>query len=257
MLEDETLESFKQDLLTAMQTMMQKQENEIKNIKSILQDIKKTNVHIENSISFLAEQNEEFKRRIEKLECENKKDKEYITLLEDRLEDSRREKQKGNFEIKNVPKLEPKETKEDLINMVLCLSKSIDCSINEHDICDIYRTRAKREGTKNTPIIVETNSNILKLAILQKCKMYNTRNKDKLRAKHLGFKTKEDTPIYISEQLTPKGARLYFLARDLARTKAYTFCWTSHGRVFVRKTTDSPVILISNEAQIHNLMQLK
>lgn len=251
-LEEEHLEKFKQDMMTALQTMMQ---NEFKKINPLLQDIKKTNQSIEESMSFLAAQNEEYKKRIELLECESKKDKEYITLLEEKLEDVKRENQKGHFEIKNVPQIKPTETKDDLIKMVLCLSKTIDCTLTEKDIGDVYRIRAKRETTKNTPIIVETSSAILKSEVLQKCKTHNIKNKEKLRAKHLGFRTNADTPIYISEQLTSKGARLYFLARDLAKTKSYKFCWTSFGRVYVRKTTDSPVILIRNEAQVHNLMQ--
>lgn len=253
-LEDEKFESFKQEMITAFNLMMQKQENEFKNFKPILEDIKKTNEKIENTVSFLAEQNEEIRKRIERLEGENKKDKEYIAILEDKLEDVKRENQKGNFELKNVPKVQPKETKEDLIKMVLCLSKSIDHPICEKEISDIYRIRAKKEATKNSPIIVETNSSLLKTTVIQKCKAYNIKNKDKLRAKHLGFKTNEDTPIFISEHLTPKGARLHFLARDLAKVKSYQFCWTSFGRIYVRKTTESPIILITNEAQINYLM---
>ncbi|KAL0878789.1 hypothetical protein ABMA27_003315 [Loxostege sticticalis] len=251
-LEDERFEKLKEDMMSALQTMMQ---NEFKKINPLLQDIKKTNQSIEESMSFLAAQNEELKKRLDRLECESKKDKEYIMLLEDKLEDVKRENQKGHFEIKNVPQIKPTETKDDLVKIVLCLSQTIDCSLTEKDITDVYRIRAKREPTKNTPIIVETSSAILKSTVLQKCKAHNIKNKEKLRAKHLGFKTNEDTPIYVSEQLTSKGARLYFLARDLAKTKSYTFCWTSFGRVYVRKTTDSPVILIRNEAQVHNLMQ--
>ncbi|CAH2216335.1 jg23165, partial [Pararge aegeria aegeria] len=159
-----------------------------------------------------------------------------------------------NFEIKNVPK-KVNETKEDLIEMVNCLSKSVGTSIAVSDIKDIYRVRGKREDISNTPIVVETSSAIFKTDLLKMCKNYNVKHKSKLCAKHLGFRTSEDTPIFVSEQLTPKGARLYFLARELVRTKAYRFCWTAYGKVFVRKDENSPIITIKNETQISYLLK--
>lgn len=82
-------------------------------------------------------------------------------------------------------------------------------------------------------------------------------NKTKLRAKHLGFTTQEETPVYVCEQLTPKAARLYFLARDLIKSTTFTFCWTAYGNVYVRKDENSPIIKITNEAQINQLFHNK
>ncbi|KAL4710608.1 hypothetical protein ACJJTC_003244 [Scirpophaga incertulas] len=81
--------------------------------------------------------------------------------------------------------------------------------------------------------------------------------KTKLRAKHLGWRKQEETPIFVSEHLTGKAARLYFLARDLAKNKLYKFCWTSLGRVYVRKNEekDSPYIQITSEHQIQDLLK--
>ncbi|CAK1598136.1 unnamed protein product [Parnassius mnemosyne] len=85
-------------------------------------------------------------------------------------------------------------------------------------------------------------------------KSFNIKHKCKLCAKHLGFKTQEDTPIFLSEHLTPKGARLHFLARDLAKSKNYKFCWTAYGKVYVRENENSPIIMIRNESQVHQLL---
>ncbi|KOB73051.1 Uncharacterized protein OBRU01_10652, partial [Operophtera brumata] len=80
------------------------------------------------------------------------KDRECITLLEERLEELQRGSRKTNIEIKNVPKINS-EDKEHLINMVLCLGKSVDCNINKFDVRDIYRVRENKDGQKNTPIV--------------------------------------------------------------------------------------------------------
>ncbi|CAH2236131.1 jg17647 [Pararge aegeria aegeria] len=85
--------------------------------------------------------------------------------------------------------------------------------------------------------------------------MYNVKHKSKLCAKNLGFRTSEDTPIFVSDQLTPKGARLYFLARELVKTKAYRFWLTAFGKIHVRKDENSPIITIKDEAQISYLLR--
>ncbi|CAH2089623.1 unnamed protein product [Euphydryas editha] len=103
-------------------------------------------------------------------------------------------------------------------------------------------------------IVVGTSSAMVKSDILRLSKAFNIKTKGKLCAKHLGFLTSEDTPIFICEQLTTKGARLYYLARDLAKSAQYKFCWTAYGKVYVRKTETSQVVCIKSEAQVHQLL---
>lgn len=250
-----TLDSFKEEMKSMIQSMMATQQKELQKITPTLMEIKQTNCNIENSIAFLSAQNTELKNRLERLELQHKKDQEYITFLEEKMEDIQRTNRKTNLEIKNAPRLN-KETKDDLINMAIQLSKTIDCEIKQSDIKDIYRVQGKK-GTSNTntPIIIETSSTILKTNFLKMCKNFNVKHKEKLCAKHLGLTKYEDTPVYVSEQLTARGARLYFVARDLAKTKSYKYCWTAYGRVYVRKTDDSPIVIIKNEGQVHTMMQ--
>lgn len=232
-------------------TAVQKQE--LNEIKVNLHEIQATNSSIETSISVLASQNEEFQKRIDQLETEKKKDREYIMALEDKIEELHRVSRKNNIEIKNVPKRSP-ESREELIETVLKLSSNINLKMEVRDIKDIFRLKGK-QGDKTSTIIVELGSTLLKNDLLRKTKSFNIKNKNKLQAKHLGHRTDEDTPVFVSEQLTPRGARLYFLARDLVKTKKYKYCWTSFGKVLVRKDDTSRVITINNEAQVHHLSQ--
>lgn len=250
------LDEFKEEIRDMIKSLMTDQESDIKKIYPTLQEIQLTNQKIENSISFISSQNEEFKKKIEELESQARKDKEHIFLLEEKIEEMQRSCRKTSIEIKNVPKTN-NETTEDLTKLVICLSKTIECPITKSDIRDIFRVQGKkdRKMNNNLPIIVETNSAILKTEILKKCKAYNIKQEQKLCAKNLGFTTNQDTPIYVSEQLTAKGSRLHFLARDLKKSKSYKFCWTAYGKVYVKKDEDSPAIRINNEAQIHKLLQ--
>lgn len=230
------------------------QQQELREINNNLKEMQLTNSNIETSITRLFAQQEEFQKKIESLEVQTKKDREYINILEDKIEDLQRTTRKTCIEIKNVPK-NGNENRDDLINMVLCLSKSVNFNMSQQDIKDIYRIQSRKSGVNNTPIIVELASSILKMDLLLKVKSYNIKNKTKIQAKHLGFTKNEETPVFISEQLTSKGARLFFLARDLTKSKEYKFCWTKHGRVFVKKDENSRVILINSEAQVHLLLQ--
>ncbi|CAH2088743.1 unnamed protein product [Euphydryas editha] len=238
-----------------IKSLFAEQQKELKKITSAQVEIKESNTNIESNLALLSSQHADLRKKIEQLEVRLKQDREQIIILEDKIEELQREQRKANIEIKNMPKL-PTESKEDLINMVVSLSKSLNSGIKKDDIKDIYRLKGKRDSNKtNTPIIVELSSSILKSDILKSCKTYNIKNKEKLRAKHLGATKNEETPVFISEQLTAKGARLHFVARDLAKSKDYKFCWTSYGRVYLRKNENTPVIIVKNESQVHSLMQ--
>lgn len=246
---------FKEEMKTMMKELISEQEKELRKFFSpTLSDIQKTSQNIENTITMLISKNEELTKKVTNLEQQAKKDGEYITLLESKIEDIQRTSKKNIVELKNVPKSKT-ETKDDIVNMVTQLGRSIDCNINIGDIKDIFRARGKKDGQSNGPIIVELASTILRTSILKKSKSFNIRNKSKLRAKHLGFKKEEETPIFVSEHLTAKASRLYYLARDLAKSKDYKFCWTSFGRVLVRKDENAPIITITNESQVSYLMQ--
>lgn len=249
------LEKLKEEMKLMITDLLSVQSTELKKISPTLIEIQQTNKHIEETVDFLTTQNEELKRKIEQLEGQAKKDREYIVLLEDKMENMQRSSCKTSLEIKNVPK-SSNETKDHLIGMVLNLAKTTECNISVTDIRDIYRIKSKKDQS-NTPIIVETSSTFKKIDLLQKCKLLNSKRKEKLCAKHLGLTNNPDSPVYISEQLTPKGSRLFFLARDLAKSRGYKFCWTSYGRVYVRKNENSAVILISDERQVHGLLSGK
>ncbi|XP_060806129.1 uncharacterized protein LOC132903002 [Amyelois transitella] len=160
----------------------------------MINEVHLTNTKIESSVTFLSAQNEAVLNKVQQLEVDAKKDREYITMLENKLEESQMLSRKTNIEIRNVPK-QAGETKDVLVGM----------------------------------------------------------QKNKLTAKHLGLHTKEDTPIFVTEHLTPKGSRLYFLARELVKSRRFKYCWTAYGKIYLRKDDTSPIILIKSEAQIQKL----
>lgn len=248
------LTSFKEDMKVFMSSLITEQKKELSEITKNLKEIRQTNTNIEQSVSLLASQNEEFRKKIELLESQAKKDREYISVLEEKIEDLQRVSRKTSVEIKNVPR-KSSENRDDLINMVVNLSKTVNFDISSRDIKDIYRLKGRNDKEKSPPIIVELESTIIRTDLLKKSKEFNSKYKVKLQAKHLGLTYNEENPVFISEQLTAKGARLFFLARNLARSKQYKYCWTAFGRVLVRKDDTSKIVWVQSEAQVHQLLQ--
>ena len=246
------LDEFKREIKEMMALFTSKQTTEMQRMTSTLKEIQQSNHNIENSISFLTAQNEELTKKIVQLENQHREDKKYITILENKIEEIQIENRKTNFVIKNVPKRN-NETQEDLLNMITCLTRNLECNFLKSDVKDVYRLRGKNNENPNQPIIVETSSTILKTEVMKMGRAFNIKRKEKLTCKQLGFTSQEDTPIFLSDHLTAKGSRLHFLARDLTKSGAFKFCWTAYGKVYVRKDEQSPTIIIRSEEQVHML----
>lgn len=214
------LAEFKKEIKDMLSSWMNKQSSERVEIKSSLNSI-------ESSLSFLSAQYDDLLKKMENIEKEKAKDKEYIILLENKVEELQKTQRKCSVELKNVPKLNG-ETKDTLVNMVTSLSKSLNIDMQPRDIKDVFRTASK--GDK-MPIVVELSSYIQKTNLTKAAKSYNIHNKNnKLSTNNLGLKCSE-TAIYVSDHLTQKGSRLFYLARELVKAKNYKFCWTNLGSV--------------------------
>lgn len=241
---------FRDEMKELFSSMMAQNEYQLQKLFPILSEIKGANSKIEASVSFLSEKNEEFIKKIEQLEIDLKKKDDLIAYLEVQLEETQRITCKKTIEIRNV-NVEQTETKEGLVTMISKLAENLGMPLVKSDVSDIYKVSGK---TGKTTIIVELVSAMTKEEVLKKTKEYNVKNtNNKLGNKHLGVTKGPDDPIYVVEQLTGKASRLYFLARDLKRSKKFKYCWTSFGRVYLKKEDDSKSIQLKSEGQIHML----
>lgn len=254
------LKSFKSEILQMLQELKSDQNTSMNNLLKEIAEVKqqntmiqKSNEEIEQSISFLSNKYEDMKNTIDCLEKERKLNTTIIQSLEDKIEDIQRNLKSTSLEIRNVP-MPSSESKKDLIKTVQDICKVTNSDLLYSEIKDAYRVSTKT--TKNT-IIVELTSNITKNDILKKVKAYNKNYpKQKLNSSHLGLMGKP-VPIYLSENLTQKTKRLFFLARDMAKTFEYKYCWTSNGRVYLRKSDEAPHVLVKDENILESLKSIK
>lgn len=244
------IKSILEDWKTSQNSLLNKLVSEIAEIKQQNTHIKKSNEDIEKALEFINLQYEDMNNKITILEEERKEYKLYITELETKIEDLQRNSKASVIEIRNMPIINQPETKSDLCNIVQNASKALNVIMPQTAIRDVYRLNGKYgKGT----IIADLNSVILKNEIIQGVKIYNKNHpNERLTTAAIGY-TEKNSPIYISESLTIKGRRLFYLARDLARSRGYKFCWTNNGRIYLRKTSESTHIEVKSELQLELL----
>lgn len=212
--------------------------------------IKDQNVEIQKSIDFLSSKYDEVMDKMLTLEQKNKAYEQRIESLENKIEQLERNARTSSIEIRNIPK-QASENKSLLKTIVKKVSEVIEQPLSGSDIHDIFRLRTKNES--NNHIVVNFTTTSCKDGFINQCRSYNKSHKeDKLNTTHLGLPG-SSKPVYIDESLTSLGRRLAFLARQFVKENNYHSTWTSYGKVFLRKSQDSPALRIDCELDISKL----
>lgn len=231
-------------------TFSREQEIRFQELQSTTNNIQEQNIKLRESVDMMSSKYDEFLLRISSLETERREDKKTIREMEEKLEALERKARVSGIEIRNVPKIKG-ETKENLSDTVLNLAKAIDMDIDPLSIRDVYRLSSK---DASNPIIVDFSTVLIKDKFTRGVKNFNkTRTKtEKLNTTHLNPQHIVK-PIYVSETLTHRTHRLYYLARMFKKSHGYTFCWTSNGIVYLKKSLESSQIRITSESDIEKL----
>lgn len=242
------------DIVTMMKDMFsafsQEQDHRFRDLQAYIKDLKEENSELVKSIEHMSYKYDEFLERITKLESGKKADELKITQLEDRLEFLERKSKSSGIEMRNVPKL-PTESKDNLCSLVRTLGKTLNVELQEHEIKDVYRIKTK---DSSQTIVTELCTVMKKEKFLNAIKMFNKNKpkREKLNTGHLQIQGPRK-PVYLSESLTFKTQKLFYMARELQKNYNYTFCWTSHGFVYLRKEENGPLIRVLNEADLEKL----
>lgn len=233
-----------------VRVMFEKQNAKLENLESSLTDIKTQNDTINLFISTLSTKYDEVQKELESLRQESKEHVSYIRVLENRLENFEKQSCVGKVEIRNIPKSKS-ESREDLCDAVLKIGNSLNLDLKSFDIKDVFRPYSKPDIIK--PVIVEFTSVLTKEKYLRSFKKLTIQERNEKINTGL-FDT--ETPrkqLYISEYLTPREKRLFFLARDFAGSNGFDYCWTSYGKIYMRRREGLPHIRINDEADLTKL----
>lgn len=250
-----TLDQQQSSLMMEMRKMFEdlKQQQESR-FASISSQIKSQNTEIQKSIEFMSQKYDEAVGKLESLQVDFDKSQEYVKTLENKVDLLEKNARITTVELRNIPK-SPTENKATLYNYVKKAGEKLSFKITDLDIKSVYRTRNK--NTTPGPIIAEFTTTSTKDNLIKYAREYNKQNSNnKLNTTHLDV-AGPSRPVYISEHLTYKASRLYFLARELAKDLNFSYCWTMNGQVYLRKKDGAPIIRINNESDILKLRSEK
>lgn len=261
---DNNLDQFQEAVLSILMDIQSKQDKQLEAITADLvkikqqnADIQKTQKNLEEAVRFTSSQYDDIVTKIGTLED---KIKESTTIrsvqqensgqiyeLQSTLEEVNRKLRERSVEIRNIPYTRDENKTEVVKRIYKCLSLDFSDDL----VTDVSRVSTKDKNNK--PLIVEMNTAQSKAQFMGSLKNYNkTHRNNPLGTNKLGF-AGNDTPVYASDYLTPHAAKLYYLARNLKRHHNYKYCWSSNGKIYVKKHDDSSAILLKTEAQVEEL----
>ncbi|XP_059047982.1 uncharacterized protein LOC131843372 [Achroia grisella] len=242
---DSTLSEIKE----MINNLTQKQDTQTQKFDQEMKKMLQQNNDIKQSLQYMSEKYDDILNQLKQTKSENTTFKRQIKLLEQKVELLERNSKAAFLEIKNIPQ-EEKEDESSLVKLAQNVGLALDVPIRREDLQNIYRI--KRTSNKIGPIIVEFTTKSLKEKIIGAAKFFNKNSTIKFNTSHLKLKG-QPTPVYISENLTTNGRRLYFLARECVKNYNFLGTWTTKGKVFIRKKSGLPAIHITSEEDISNL----
>lgn len=252
--ESDQLDGFMAEIKNLISELKLQQDLKLDSLTKAVSEIKIQNAEIQRSMEFLSASYDEMVKKVVSVQNDCTKNKEHIKHLENKIELLERNARSASIEIRNIPK-QPSETKSTLCNLVKKTGIKVDCIVRDSDIRTIFRTKTKNET--QSPIIVEFATAVTKEELLKSTRLYNKNNSnDKLNTAHLDI-VGTARPVYVSENLTSKAKRLYYLARELSKDRCYAHCWTLNGQVFLRKTDGAPHLRINSEEDLVSLRKEK
>ncbi|KAJ0176744.1 hypothetical protein K1T71_007923 [Dendrolimus kikuchii] len=247
-----------QDMLKNVQQMVKdlkaSQDQQFTQIKEDINSLRRqndelltSNTEIKNSVSKIILEQNVLKTRVETLEKNITFSVDYVHSLEQQVEQLDWKLRETSIEIQNLPT----DNNSQMHSLLKKLHSVLNVAFTENEVRNAYRLPAKSNNPR--PIILEYVSVVKKQEMLQAYKKFNSTHKDnRLNLSALGFH-EENSVIYINELLTKKGKNLHYLARKLIKGIDWKFCWTSRGKIFIRKEEGQPAIEIKSDEQISTL----
>lgn len=221
--DDDKLNDFMKKMRTMFSNFKEDQDKRADKICAAVEDIRA-------SLDFFGSKLELAQARIVELETAREADVQCFKALEDRLEALERGSRSTCLEIRNIP-VAPSETKASLLDTFIKAGDVLKVPIQKSEVKDIFRIRSKDPASRT--VIVDLCSTLQKEKNISMFRHHN-KGSSRLTTEHLRI-SGPPKPIFISENLSSKMKRLFFLSRDYAKVNDFKFCWVSHGKIFLRK----------------------
>ncbi|KAJ0174080.1 hypothetical protein K1T71_010226 [Dendrolimus kikuchii] len=236
-----------QDLKASHNEQFLQIKNDMNSLKEQNEHLLASNLEIKSSVSKIIQDHNELKTRVESLENSNTKSADYIRTLEQQLETVDRKIRETSIEIHNLPT----ENNTQMLSLIGKLHTFLNINYKPSDLRNALRLPSKIN--KPRPIILEYTNMEKKMEFLRAYKQFiKNNNEKKLTSACLGLST-ENSAIYVNDLLTRKAKNLHYLARQFVKSRNWKYCWTSRGKVFIRKDDGQPSVEVKSAEQIAKL----
>lgn len=205
------------------------------------------NQEIQKSVVNIGSQYEDLQLKVTNLEQENCQYKKRVLSLEKKLDQLEKNARCTTIEIRNLPKLE-NESKSTLATAVQNLGKKLglETVVHELEIKEIYRS-------KSEALVVDFTTTKRKESIIATFRKLNkarrSNGEPQLSSEHILLPGPPRT-LFISEYLSSKARRVFYVAREHVKNKNLAAAWTSFGKVYVKKEETAVPVRIEEESEL-------
>lgn len=148
----------------------------------------------------------------------------------------------------------PQSETENLDAIIQTLGAALAVEIKPIDVETAYRKRLSGTNSSGlpSPIVIKFNNPKVKAAVMA-AKTIHKINTDSIFNNDSSNEVFDKRPVYISDQLTRHKQFVFKCARDLKKEKKIAYAWTKNGEIIVRKTENSPAIIIKHQDQLNDI----
>lgn len=225
---------------------------ELKVIKEEITDVKEAMNFINAQFEDIAKTRQEDMNLVKDLSEQNKRLEDMVNEQNIRINQLEQQARSNNVEIQCVPERRD----ENILETIKSISKVIDYDLKDNDVSKCTRT-AKYNQTSPRPrsIVVQFTTPRIRDSFMAAAIEFNKAKKDrndKLNGSLIGFR--ENSPIFITDHLSPANKALHAAARMKSKEKGYKFTWVRSGRIYVRKNEESEYIFVKDSKCLDKIL---
>lgn len=243
MLRSEIAEIIRTEIRSAISTEFTLVREQLSNFETSLQYFSDEYDKITTTLKTITDENTLM--RNENISLQNK-----MKDLESRLAHMEQDARQNNLEINCLPE----HKNENLIKTIVQIGNAVSFPIAESEIISCTRVQKSNPASKKPKAVVcKLSSKAQRDNLLGAILIYNRKNpKNKLNTKLIGYGDTE-SPVYVSEHLTPANKSLHAATRIAAKEKNYKYVWVRNGRIFIRKDETAISQIITHRDTLKSL----
>lgn len=188
-------------------------------------------------------------RALEIRDLENAVLHQRVSQLEDRINMQGQNSIRNEIEIQGVNE----HVNENLFHVMKVTATKIGIELSDMDIDDVSRVGPRRGAgsvsSSPRPVVLRFVRHTQRQEFLKAAKLRRGITSADIEV------TGPSNKLFFNERLTKENRSLFRQARLQKSAHRYSYCWTSNGRIFIRKYEGGPVIAIRGTADLERIKQ--